>query len=106
MKQAKIILASRWHPNKNWHSTRNSRNWASSQNTVAQLAGAVEYTDCFSAEGLDPTPTVFIKMNLSLYNLQKLICHKSQTANQPTEYSWFPYPEKNQTILYSQQERL
>ena len=27
------------------------------RNTVAQLAGAIEYTDCTSAEGQDPQPT-------------------------------------------------
>ena len=30
--------------------------------------------------------TIFIKMDLALNNLQRLICHKTQTANQPTIY--------------------
>ena len=33
--------------------------------TVAQSTGAVEYTDCFSAEGIDPPTTSVLDMTLN-----------------------------------------
>ena len=38
--------------------------------------------------------TIFIKMDLALNNLQRLICHKTQTTNQPTKEYMIPYNNK------------
>ena len=46
-------LNQRWDPNR----------------IIAQLAGAVEYTDCFSAEGWDPSPTAMSVLDRTLNNL-------------------------------------
>ena len=34
---------------------------------IAQLTGAVEYTDCFSAEGVRPLPTSVLDMTLNIW---------------------------------------
>ena len=39
--------------------------------------------------------TIFIKMDLALNNLQRLICHKTQTTNQTTEQGTLFIPFKS-----------
>ena len=64
-------------------------------NQLAQSAGAVEYTDCFSAEGYDPPPTSVLDMTLNnlMVRFQQswsfeecgvpLHCHRSQVHSGP-----------------------
>ena len=50
---------------------------------IAQLAGAVEYTDCFSAEGKNPpSPTSVLDMTLN--NLMVLFTNPSARAGYDT----------------------
>ena len=40
------------------------------QNIIAQSAGAVEYTDCFSAEGYPPTSVLDMTLNNLMVKFQ------------------------------------